>query len=115
MFGDGDVKAIQHINNHKPYGPEVEVSKEECGGHVAKQMYTHLTALRNRGATDEDGRAVKLKGNNHLTDQIVQRLTRYWGCGWNSNICFGHLLPLHPTKNPAMNIVHKENIHGVNM
>ena len=30
------------------------MSKEECVGHVAKRMYKHLTALRNRGGTDQE-------------------------------------------------------------
>ena len=75
MLGDGDVKAIGHINKHKPYGPEVEVSKEECVGHVAKRMYKRLTALRNRGGTDHDGRKVNLKGSQGLTDTSVQKIT----------------------------------------
>ena len=79
MLGDGDVKAIGYINEHKPYSPEVEVSKEEGGiGRVAKRMYKCLTALRNRGGTDQDGRKVSLKGGQGLTDTSVQKITRYY-------------------------------------
>ena len=72
MVRNGDVKAIQPINMHPPYGPEAEVCKEECVGHVAKRMHTSLTALHNR-ATHEDGRTFSLKGGcGGLTDQILQ-------------------------------------------
>ena len=76
MLGDSDVKAIGHINKHKPYGPEVEVSKEECVGHVAKRMYKRLTALRSRGGTDQDDRKVYLKGAQGLTENICSKDNR---------------------------------------
>ena len=124
MLGDGDIKAIGHINKHKPYGPEVEVSKEECVGHVVKRMYNRLTALCNRGGTDEDGRKVNLKGAQGLTDINVQKLTRYYKYAILNNVgnvdgmvksVLAIFTTPQPIKNPAMNIVHKESIHGVNM
>ena len=55
------------------------MSKDECVGHVAKHMYTHLNALRNRGDTNEGERTVSLKGNHGgFTDQLARRLTRYY-------------------------------------
>ena len=38
--------------------------------------YKRLTALRNRGGTDQDG--VSLKGAQGLTDMSVQKMTRYY-------------------------------------
>ena len=43
---DGDSKTITHLNDLKPYGEEVTITKHECIGHVQKRMGTRLRAVK---------------------------------------------------------------------
>ena len=48
FIGDGDSKAYNRILKEKPYGPEFQVQKEECIGHIQKRMGTRLRNLINK-------------------------------------------------------------------
>lgn len=43
--GDGDSSSFTRIAKEKPYGPNVDIKKEECIGHVKKRMGTRLRTL----------------------------------------------------------------------
>ena len=43
--GDGDSRSFTIITKLQPYGPEVEIKKEECVGHIQKRMGTRLRSL----------------------------------------------------------------------
>ena len=45
MLGDGDSKAHKAVVVMEPYGPDVEIVKEECLNHVHKRMGTALLKL----------------------------------------------------------------------
>ena len=44
LVGDGDSKAFDKVKAHSPYGPDFDITKEECINHVSKRLGT---ALRN--------------------------------------------------------------------
>ena len=46
--GDGDSKSYMTIKKLQPYGPDVEIVKEECIGHIQKRMGSRLRALINK-------------------------------------------------------------------
>ena len=43
--GDGDSRSFTVIKRLEPYGPDVEIVKEECIGHIQKRMGTRLRSL----------------------------------------------------------------------
>lgn len=48
FIGDGDSKSYNEVRRAQPYGPDVDVVKEECIGHVQKRMGTRLRNLVNK-------------------------------------------------------------------
>ena len=36
VISDDDAKTVQHLNEVKPYGDDLEIVKHECVGHVQK-------------------------------------------------------------------------------
>lgn len=42
FVGDGDSKSFKTVSKDKPYGPDYEIQKEECIGHIQKRMGTRL-------------------------------------------------------------------------
>ena len=77
FIGDGDAKTFATLQELKPYGPDVELIKHECVGHVQKRMGTALRNLKKSGVVDEEGRAVKFKGR--LTNDSLKKLNIYYG------------------------------------
>ena len=43
--GDGDSRSYSTIKSLQPYGPGVEITKEECIGHIQKRMGSRLRSL----------------------------------------------------------------------
>ena len=43
--GDGDSRSFTIIRKLEPYGPDTEITKEECVGHIQKRMGTRLRSL----------------------------------------------------------------------
>jgi len=43
--GDGDSKSYARVQYAKPYGPAVEIEKEECIAHVTKRMGSNLRTI----------------------------------------------------------------------
>lgn len=78
-IGDGDTKSFKAVSALQPYGPDVEIKKSECIGHVQKRMGTHLRAVKQeyKGKILSDGKP--LSGRNRLTDNVINTLTTYYG------------------------------------
>lgn len=79
-LGDGDSKGFQNVVDSKPYGPEFEIQKLECVGHVQKRMGGRLRKLRRemKGKVLSDGK--KIGGRKgRLTDSVIDTLQNYYG------------------------------------
>ncbi|XP_005091180.1 uncharacterized protein LOC101848798 [Aplysia californica] len=76
FVGDGDSKAFNKVTEVKPYGPGVQIVKEECLNHVGKRLGT---ALRNL-VSDCSKKGVTLGGRGHgrLTANTIRKLSIYY-------------------------------------
>ena len=45
ILADGDSKSYTTVANAKPYGPLVDILKEECTSHITKRMGTGLREI----------------------------------------------------------------------
>ena len=75
-IGNGDSKAFSSVRDFKPYGPNIEIVKQECVGHVQNRLGTALKKLKKQGAVDEKGLPVKFK--ERLTDDNIKALNIYY-------------------------------------
>ncbi|XP_069694717.1 uncharacterized protein [Periplaneta americana] len=84
-IGDGDTKSFKAVSELHPYGPEVELQKIECVGHIQKRMGTQLRGVKNewKGKKLKDNKP--LSGKNRLTDAIINTLTVYYGNAIRAN------------------------------
>lgn len=83
-LGDGDTNAYKSVCDAQPYGPNVEISKIECVGHVQKRMGSRLMTLRNTLKTPlADGK--KLTGKNRLTEVAVKKFQIFYGLAIRRN------------------------------
>ena len=46
--GEGDSKGDAVVTNAEPYGPDVQVAKQECIGHAQKLLGTALRTLKKK-------------------------------------------------------------------
>lgn len=83
-LGDGDSKAFQAVCNAQPYGPDIEIKKLECIGHVEKRMGTRLRNLKAQHRKLSDGKT--LGGKNRLTDTAIQKIQIYYGLAIKRNV-----------------------------
>eukprot|EP00794_Sanderia_malayensis_P014632 gene14632-16150_t len=83
--GDGDTEAYLKVEELKPYGPDVQINKLECVGHVQKRLGTRLRKLRcdYRGQNLSDGK--KLSGKGRLTDVAINTMQNYFGMAIRQN------------------------------
>ena len=44
FIGDGATESYRAMCNASPHGPDIEIGKEECVGHVQKHFGTNLCA-----------------------------------------------------------------------
>eukprot|EP00117_Sycon_ciliatum_P011513 scpid61312/ scgid12962/ len=93
-IGDGDSKGFQAVVNAKPYG-DVEITKEECVGHVSKRLGKALRELKKKKTPLIDGKP--LSGRGRLTDDLCDSLQTYY----NLAIRNGAQLPGDPITNMA--------------
>lgn len=94
FVGDGDssaYKAVCTLNDGQgPY--DVPVIKEECINHVSKRLGTRLRKLKKETSetiTTKTGRQMKrslLGGASQLTDDIIDKLSRYYGKAIRDNV-----------------------------
>lgn len=76
-IGDGDAKTFQAISEASPYGSDTKVEKIECVGHIQKRMGTRLRKLKQNKVKCSEGKA--LGGKGRLTDNVIAKLTDYYG------------------------------------
>lgn len=78
-LGDGDSKAFNQVAQSQPYGPDCEIKKLECVGHVEKRMGTRIRKLKatERGKKLSDGKPIG--GKNRLTDDKIGLIQNYYG------------------------------------
>jgi hypothetical protein len=125
-IGDGDTKTFYELQKSQVYGPEVQVAKIECVGHVQKRMGTRLRQLKKnmRGKKLEDGKT--LCGKGRLTDKIIDEFSVYYGNAIRGNkdslmgmrkavwaIFF--ITNVRVTMSHFMISVHKEKTRGANI
>ena len=95
MLGDGDSKAYQAVVEVEPYGPDVEIIREECVNHAHKRMGTALLKL---------SREKKLGGcgRGRLTTLLSLRDHCKWQRGrQHARQGVGHSVPLHEYRRGA--------------
>ncbi|KAK4326061.1 hypothetical protein Pmani_003392 [Petrolisthes manimaculis] len=83
FVGDGDSNTYLAIQQLNQYG--FPVQKEECINHVSKRLGTRLRKLKKEmttTVTTKTGKVMKksvLGGAGQLTDNVINKLTRYFG------------------------------------
>ncbi|KAK3889502.1 hypothetical protein Pcinc_006474 [Petrolisthes cinctipes] len=89
FVGDGDSNTYLAIQQLNPY--DVPVQKEECINHVSKRLGTRLRKLKKEmtiTVTTKTGKEMKksvLGGASQLTDNVINKLTRYFRKGIRRN------------------------------
>ncbi|KAJ4447696.1 hypothetical protein ANN_09704 [Periplaneta americana] len=84
-LGDGDSKAYKAINELKPYGENVPITKLKCIGHVQKRMGTRLRLKTSyKGKKLQDGKS--LDGKNRLTEAVIDQIQNYYGMAIRQNV-----------------------------
>lgn len=60
----GDLNAFEAVLEAMPYGPDIQINKTECIGHIAKIMGTRLRLLKTKknGVKLSDGKTLSGKG-----------------------------------------------------
>ena len=78
-LGDGDSSAFKTVLESQPYGPDCNIEKLECVGHIQKRMGGRLLKLKKemRGKKLADGKT--LGGQGRLTDKEIHNLQIYYG------------------------------------
>ncbi|XP_013404174.1 uncharacterized protein LOC106169300 [Lingula anatina] len=86
FVGDGDSSAFRRVQQEQPYGPDIEIRKEECIGHIQKRMGTRLRRLvaRNKGVKLSDGKG--LQGAGRLTMTRIDSMQTFYGLAIRRNI-----------------------------
>ena len=85
-IGDGDTEAFKKVVDAKPYGPNVQIQKLECIGHIQKRLGSRLCGLRSqwKGKRLEDGNGIS--GRGRLTDVAINTMQNYYGMAIRQNI-----------------------------
>lgn len=91
-LGDGDSKAFKEIEELRPYGNNVNISKLECVGHVQKRMGSRLRRLKAsmKGKKLRDGKT--LDGKNRLTDATIDHIQKCYGLAIRQNTADAELM-----------------------
>ena len=84
-LGDGDSSSFSKVQEAKPYGDQVIITKLECIGHIQKRIGSRLRQLKIdwRGKKLVDGKGIGGKGR--LTDAAVNKLQNYFGIAIRTN------------------------------
>lgn len=83
-MGDGDCKGFDTVNQLKPYGPDFEIEKMECVGHVQKRMGKRLRTLKKNSKkvlADEK----TIGGRGRLTGHAIHTIQIYYGLAIRRN------------------------------
>jgi hypothetical protein len=73
MLSDGDSSTFSHLQRLQPYGPDIQIVKEECVNHVSKRLSTALRNLKKRQ------RGLGGHGYGKPTDVKIDKLAVYYG------------------------------------
>lgn len=84
-IGDGDSKGVSAVQQSQPYGPDVEIVKEECVGHIQKRLGSGLRKLKKEWAGKKLPDGLPIRGAGRLTDDLIERLQMYYGNAIRSN------------------------------
>ena len=68
---DDDAKTIATLNDHKPYGDQVTITKDECLGHVQMRMGNRLGRLLEGQESGQD--KVKVLKNQLRELKVVEK------------------------------------------
>ncbi len=79
MLGDGDSKAHKAVVVMEPYGPDVEIVKEECLNHAHKRMGTALLKLSKE-------KKLGGRGEGRLTKEKALRMQHYYRFALNAGV-----------------------------
>lgn len=83
LLSDGDCKTYSVLVDEKPYGDNIQITKEECINHVSKRLGT---ALRNLVADNSKlGVTLGGRGDGKLTQMVMKRLQAYYTKAIRSN------------------------------
>ncbi len=71
LFGDGDSKSFNAVENVYKEEYDVVVKKKECVGHVQKRLGTAFRKLKKE--------TKGLGGKGKLTDSMIDKMQNYYG------------------------------------
>lgn len=77
-LGDGACKGFETVSNAKPYGPNLEIKKMECEGHVQKLMGTRLRAYKSRNEKKILSDGKNIGGRGRLTQAAINTIQLYY-------------------------------------
>ena len=79
FVGDGDSSAYRVVQQEQPYGPNIEIVKKDCVGHIQKRMGTGLRNLvaSYKGRKLSDGKGIG--GRHRLTKKRIDSFQVYYG------------------------------------
>ena len=85
-IGDGDTEAYKKVVDSEPYGPNVQIEKLECIGHIQKRLGSRLRKLRSqwKGKKLDDGKGIS--GRGRLTDVAINTMQNYFGMAIRQNV-----------------------------
>ena len=88
MVSNGDSKAFTKVKESEVYGPDCEIEKLDCIGHVQKRMRKRLTNLK---ATHKEKLAYgkTIGGRGRLSDSVIKKIQRYYGFAIRQNVLKG--------------------------
>ena len=78
-IGDGDCKGHSNVVASLPYGPDVEVVKGECVGHVQKRMGHRLRELVRKQGSNKLSDGKSISGSGRLTGKLMDSLQNWYG------------------------------------
>lgn len=84
-LGDGDSKGFLAVQKDSPYGPECQVEKLECVGHVQKRMGNRLRKLKKKLGTAKLADGKSIGGKGRLTDALIDQIQTFYGLAIRRN------------------------------
>lgn len=84
-IGDGDTKSHAKVSSSMPYGPNIEIKKIECTGHVQKRFGNRARKLKASlaGKKLSDGKTIG--GRGRLTNALIDEMQSYYGNAIRNN------------------------------
>lgn len=85
FLGDGDSSAFPTVAALQPYGPDFEVTKLECVGHIQKRMGSRLRTLKTKSGKNKllDGKTIG--GRKRLSEANINLIQLYYGLAIRRN------------------------------